>query len=304
MGSWRQIAPLPGPREAAAAVFHGGKAYLFGGDATSDGIEAYQNNTWIYDPAGNTWTTGAVLPTNGLCYAFSTADDGIHVVFIRSGNHYAYDPTTNTWATRTAAPGPGRLQAFHFVDSSGRFYLAGGSQLGGQTSTEVYRYDPVTDGWATRAAMPSALADFPTTAPGVLGTDNKVYLGRGSLVSTLLVYDPATDTWTTSPVMPDNRAFYPTVSRLPAGTIITLPHRTLPTSGGNTLTRRIDGYTPGVGWAMGVTPDYPGVVHAAAVATEPGGVIYLLGGTYQNADGYAFAVTDCWAYKQNDPPLV
>lgn len=303
MGAWKQIAALPNPRAGAAAAFHAGKVYVFGGSSNSSGAPAYQSTVYIYDPAGNSWSSGAPLPGSGLCYAFATTGDGIHVVFPTDGSHYAYDPTTNTWATRTAVPGPGRLSGYQFTDSAGRFYLAGGEQLGGAPIGTAFRYDPTTDAWSARANLPAGLPYYPSVAPGVLGSDGKVYLGQGTNAKSLTVYDPASDAWTTTPSLPGaaTSIYSVTVGRLPGGTVVTLPHQRL---NGATwgLLRRIDGYTPGGGWTMGVTPDYPGNAFDAAVAIEPGGVIYTIGGIFWNAATVPTVVADVWAYKQNDPP--
>ncbi len=302
MGSWRQLAALPAARYQAAACWHDGKVYLAGGQLAFDG--AFQNTLYIYDPTGNTWTTGAVLPATGLAYAFS-ATDGLHLVFPGTGAHYLYDPETNTWATATTAPVVARITAHHFVDDAGRFYLAGGQSSTSGSVTSVHRYDPATGLWTARADMPSAIAaEAATVSPGVLGADNKVYLATGTNTDTLAVYDPVGDTWTTTPVMPDTETpVRVNVSRLPSGVVITLPHVNFGgPSSATELMARIDGYYTATGtWSMGVTPDYPGSAVEASVATEPGGQVFLLGGLV----GDTITVTaQAWAYKQNEPPTV
>lgn len=307
MGVWKQIAALPAARNEAATAWHAGKVYVAGG-ILDTGFSGYswQNSLFILDPVGNTWTTGAPLPTTGRCYAFSTASDGLHVVFIETGAHYAYDPGVNTWATRTSAPGPGRVRAYHFLDSAGRFYLAAGQALGSPpNSYKVDRYDPVANSWT---ALPDAPSDtpYPGEGAGTLGSDSKVYLAYDSSTKDLIVYDPATGVWSRTPAMPDTKAIWAQVSRLPSGIVLALPHLQDPPPGGVApLMRRVDGYNPATGaWTMGVTPDFPGSNYRAAVATEPGGIVYLLGGRSNNTAGEAFATAQAWAYKQNEPPTV
>lgn len=308
MGSWRQLAALPQTRQDAAACFHDGKVYLLGGQQFFSGSSSsYRDTLYIYDPAGNTWTTGAALPATGLSYAFS-ATDGIHLVLPGTGAHYVYDPATNTWALDTTAPVVARLSAHHFVDAAGRFYLAGGRATSGGSLAVVHRYDPATGLWSALANMPAGLApETPTRSPGVLGPDGKVYLGTAGFTDPLLVYDPATDTWSTTPVMPDaaQNAINVGVSRLPSGLIVTLPHLNFGGSGATSqLMRRIDGYDTGSStWSMGVIPDFPGTSSEAAVATETGGLVYLLGGLVDGASGTT-TTAQAWAYKQNEPPLV
>lgn len=293
MGSWRQLAPLPAARYQAAACWHDGKVYVFGGQAVGG---AYQNTTFIYDPAGNTWGSGAPLPGSGRCYAFSTADDGVHVVFPSDGYHLAYDPTTDTWDTRTTAPGAPRRGALYFTDASGRFYLAGGSD-----TSRVDRYTPTTDSWAARAALTGPSASFAAVAAGVLGSDGKIYIGPAAQY--LRIYNPTTDTWanTTDAPLPYVQGNLP-IAQLPSGQIITLPRvQQIGLTGGG-MNPRIDGYDVATGaWSMGVIPNYPGgSIYEAAVATQPGGVVYLLGGVVEGGTPTATV----WSYKQNDPPLV
>lgn len=305
MGVWKQIAALPNPRANAAACFHDDKTYVFGGVASAGGFFIiYQSTTYIYDPDTNTWSTGAAMPATGFCVAFSTAADGIHLIFPSTGAHYAYDPDANTWATRQAVPTTGRASAHHFTDSDGLIYLAGGRTSGGGTVATVNRYDPDTNSWTSRADMPAPVAArHPLSSPGVLGGDDNVYLGYGGAAGGLIVYDPHTDIWSTTSNMPDapNGLASP-VSRLPSGVVLALPHSSwsVPEDGSAGLLHRVDGYDPDTSsWTMGVIPDHPGSNYSTAVATEPGGAVYLLGGV---ATTYAVVTAECWSYTQNEAP--
>lgn len=307
MGTWKQIAALPNPRYGAASCFHDDKVYVFGGLAVySAFFNVYTNTTYIYDPVGNTWSTGPVLPTTGLVYAFSTEADGIHIVYPGTGAHYAIDPAdvSPAWATRTSAPAVARQTAFYFTDADGLFYLAGGGASGSGTVDDVHRYDPDTDTWSTRADMPAPIAGrSPDNVAGALGSDNKVYLGQGGAPAGLTVYDPATDAWSTTSATPDAGALSASVSRLPSGIVLALPHASwsAPSGGSAGLLRRIDGYDPGTAtWSMGAIPDYPASSYQVSVATEPGGVIYLLGGLVNTTP--ATTTSAAWSYKQNEAP--
>lgn len=310
MGNWRQLAAVPETRWDAATCFHDGKVYLLGGQRFySASGSSYQNTFYIYDPVGNTWTTGPSLPATGPAYAFSTAADGIHLIFPVTGAHYAINPadTVPAWATRTPAPAPTVFQAAHFTDAAGRFYLAGGSLASGTgTSLKVNRYDPATDTWTARADLPASIDTGPTTSAGVLGSDGKVYLGGSA--SGLAVYDTAADTWSTTPAPPG--AGYTTtagqVSRLPSGIVLSVGRRYFTGRAGESALplNRVDGYDPATGtWTMGVTPDFPGSTYNMSIATEPGGQIYLLGGIVDTSSGAASSA-QAWAYKQNEPPTV
>lgn len=307
MGVWRQIAALPNRRYNAAACFHDDKVYLFGGRLTSGGGGiSYESTHYVYDPAGNTWATGPALPTTGLCYAFSTASDGIHLIYPATGAHYAINPadTTPAWATRTSAPATDRVDAHHFTDAAGLIYLAGGRRSGSGMAVEVHRYDVGTNVWTTRADMPTPIASrIPTASPGVLGSDDKVYVGHSSVSAAgLIVYNPTADTWATTAELPEGSgAADIRVSRLPSGIVLVLPHQHLAFS--TTLIRRIDGYDPATGlWTMGVLPDFPGSSYEVTVATEPGGLVFLIGGNTLDASGVQVPTTASWAYQQNEAP--
>lgn len=310
MATWQQIAALPNPRYGAGVCFHDDKAYVLGGlSVFTGGFVVYETTTYIYDPAGNTWSTGPALPTSGLVYAFSTATDGIHIVYPVTGVHYAMDPddVSPAWATRTSAPAVARRDAFHFTDADGLFYLAGGRSTGSGTVADVDRYDPDTDSWTSRADMPAPVSTRrPTTSAGILGSDDNVYLGQASAPTGLTIYTPGTDTWATTADIPDTSALNVDVSRLPSGTVLTLPHSSWAVAGGGGsagLLRRIDGYDPDAGtWTMGVIPDYPASNYQTGIATEPGGIVYLLGGLVDNSAGIPSVTSTSYSYKENEAP--
>ncbi|GEP38898.1 hypothetical protein NPS01_25610 [Nocardioides psychrotolerans] len=304
MGAWQQIAPLPVAVATGAGLFHDGKVYVFGG-ANNSGLTS---STFIYTPETNTWASGAPVPAALFGYAFSV---GTKIHFLgfstTSGavkHHYRYDPATNTWENR-ATPPTFRGQPLGFQDAAGRIYLAMGREgLGGSSgyspSYIVERYTPGSNTWET--LTPAPYSDEQYSITGVMGDDGKLYCGHQTFASRLYVYDPATGVWSLTPEtasLPDwgSGAYNQPVSRLASGTILALPG-----NHGGERRKRVDGYTPGASaWALGVIPDYPGaVLDYPAVATDPSGFVYLIGGEDNYGGGSSSA--QAYVYLENRTP--
>jgi N-acetylneuraminic acid mutarotase len=186
-----------------------GKIYAIGGyaAATAPGLRTVEE----YDPATDTWTTKADMPTgrhwlsasavNGKIYAIggSPVDyTGLSVV-------EEYDPATDNWKRKADMPTARLDVGTSVVD--GMIYTIGGTRVGGgQPLRTVEVYDPLTDIWTTKADMHTGRY-LPST--GVV--DGKIYAfgGAGSsantIFSTVEEYNPATDTWTTIGNMPEPR---------------------------------------------------------------------------------------------------
>ena len=67
--------------------------------------------TEIYDPASNSWSTGAAMPTSRDDAAVATVGGKVYAIGGRnSGNPVGtvevYDPATNTWASGSPMPTP------------------------------------------------------------------------------------------------------------------------------------------------------------------------------------------------------
>jgi len=130
------------------------------------------NVTREYNPATNTWTGKAVMPTarrdltaaapgNGKLYAIG-GNDGTNNL----NTNEEYSPTTNTWVTKT-----GMSTARTYPDSAalnGRIYVFSGS---GGTGKENEEYDPATDTWSVKSAIPTA-----RTYPAAVAINNKIYV--------------------------------------------------------------------------------------------------------------------------------
>lgn len=109
---WQTLAPIPTARNHLGVATLGGKLYAIGGAANQDADETALNTVEVYDPATDTWSTAAPLPTpRALVMAAVDVFNGYIIVGGGEINYTtptdqitAYNPTTNTWAQLTPIP--------------------------------------------------------------------------------------------------------------------------------------------------------------------------------------------------------
>jgi hypothetical protein len=201
----------------AAATAADGKLYAIGGyNSGACTPFGYCATVEAYDPATNTWTPRAPMPTARAGLALAAAANGkLYAVGGFNGSTLAtveeYDPTTNAWATRAPMP-TARHSLGEAAGPNGKLYAIGGYSsaacLPSAYCTTVEEYDPATNTWTPRAPM--------LTAPAYLGVaaapNGKLYAMGGidaSLfpVATVEEYDPARNTWALRKSMPTARAY-------------------------------------------------------------------------------------------------
>jgi N-acetylneuraminic acid mutarotase len=225
--SWTTQASMPTAREGlAAAPGPDGQIYVFGGATTHTGVPANGALSTVeaYNPATNTWTTRASMPTPRYGLAAATGPDG--QIYVFGGDNTiggdvstvrAYNPATDSWTTRASMPTP-RYGLAAATGPDGQIYVFGGNSTGGGILSTVEAYNPATDSWTTKAGMPTR-REFLAAAPGpdgqiyVFGGDNITIILQGlnppifmfNTLSTVEAYNPATDSWTTKPSMPTAR---------------------------------------------------------------------------------------------------
>jgi uncharacterized repeat protein (TIGR01451 family) len=204
--TWTTMAPLPQPRGYVQAAELNGKLYVVGGvDRVVSGTYQVHNETWVYDPIGNTWSQAANYPqalggvalavVNSRLYAFGGFDshgpNGGDVA-----NTYVYNPDNNTWLSRAdiisgtrSLAGAARL--------NDKIYLVGGtSSTGTMASTAVNVYNPTTNSWSNAAPLNDGMH-----SPGVavLPDANWLYVIGGGIQWYSMVggqiYDPAANAW-------------------------------------------------------------------------------------------------------------
>ncbi|MFC1712382.1 sigma-70 family RNA polymerase sigma factor [Candidatus Poribacteria bacterium] len=231
--TWTTKADMPTTRSLPAIAVVDGRIYVIGG---MFGETIQQNRTLsaveAYEPATDTWTTKADMPTARYYHAACVVDGRIYVSGgatkwgERSGNWAevptveVYDTATDTWTRASDMPRARHGHSASAVD--GKMYIIGGQdgetiklweegKLEGDKLEDlfsiVYVYDPATDMWTTAADPLPTARGGPTAAV----VDGKIYAIGGrqgnAKLSTVEEYDPG---------LPDNIAV-----TSPAGKLLT-----------------------------------------------------------------------------------
>ena len=226
---WTKKKDMPLKVHHQAQVEYQGKIYMFGGYLYPEpGAWQPVDNSWVYDPAADTWKALAPMPgkrgsaiaeqVGGKIYVIggATTNPGSKETAVfanrpaRSvGTNEVYDPATNKWETRQSMP-TARNHAFAGA-VNGKIYVIGG-RIGSPFITVstnvdiVEEYDPAEDQWGPlKARMPT-----PRSGGGWATYQGKIYVAGGELqmreitpaFRALEAYDAASNTWSILPSMP------------------------------------------------------------------------------------------------------
>jgi N-acetylneuraminic acid mutarotase len=146
--SWETKATIPTLTAHSANAEVAGKIYVFSGNPWGNDPQNYQpiNQTQIYDPQSDSWTTGAPIPV-GVASAAAVATssgDTSKIIYVIGGltldqdphgNGYVYHaqnlmqvyyPSNNSWTNGTGMP-TARYALAACVSSAGAIYAMGGS---------------------------------------------------------------------------------------------------------------------------------------------------------------------------------
>ncbi|HVA38455.1 MAG TPA: kelch repeat-containing protein [Candidatus Dormibacteraeota bacterium] len=230
--AWTQKKPMALPAHHVMMTAYQGKIYVFGGFVHPHGTpEIYWkpiNNSWVYDPASDSWKALAPLPTprgagqavavGGKIYVIGGAASGVPndptATLIAGGPERvvgtceAYDVAANTWSTCATKPTP----VNHFLAAAvdGKIYAIDG-RIGAvfvglsSITDRVEEYDPATNRWLDKGRSPLPRGDVCGAAH-----DGKIYVSCGEYASAagkmaywaFESYDPATNSWTELAHMP------------------------------------------------------------------------------------------------------
>jgi N-acetylneuraminic acid mutarotase len=142
--SWEILPNMPTGRNHLAGAAIGGKMYVvggrFGAGFQSDMTDALE----VFDPATNSWTTRASMPTvrgglnaavaNGCLHLFG--GEGSGGVFPQ---HEVYDPTTDTWKALPAMPRPVHGVTGAAVIDDWIHLPGGGTAVGGSSGSTIHQ---------------------------------------------------------------------------------------------------------------------------------------------------------------------
>ncbi|MFC1483776.1 M6 family metalloprotease domain-containing protein [Candidatus Neomarinimicrobiota bacterium] len=199
--TWTTVSsPLSGNVwEGGATLGSDGLIYLMGGEDRAGSVQ-------IYNPVGDSWTTGASMPTarqqlgviagpGGFIYAIGgrSADDNY-----LQGVVEVFDPRTNSWSVATPMPTP-RNQFAVCLGPDDRIYTIGGKDNYGNNEGPFFDvveiYDPYTDTWETGPPLPVPLGEMEATV-----LDGKLYVVGGTngyFTADVFVLDVESAKWLT-----------------------------------------------------------------------------------------------------------
>jgi N-acetylneuraminic acid mutarotase len=199
--TWTRKADMPTARgwiSPSSAVVDG-KIYIIGG---WDGRRTTGSSPIVeeYDPAADTWTRKANMPTGRDSTATVALDGKIYAIGGAVGGYLGrkiveqYDPVTDTWTRK--ADMPVYLWGLCANVVNGKIYTVGGRKT---TSAETFvqEYDPATDTWTSKADMPVATSQMASVV-----LDNKIVviggwrLSMDSPYKIVQIYDTKNDIWT------------------------------------------------------------------------------------------------------------
>jgi N-acetylneuraminic acid mutarotase len=209
--TWTNLKPageVPSARAYHAMVYDSasGKVILFGGMDSA----TFQNDTWTYDPAANTWTNlkpAGEVPS-ARAYHAMVYDSASGKVILFGGfdgtdlnDTWTYDPTANAWTNLhpTGSLPPAReSHAMVYVSTSGKVILFGG--FDGTDLNDTWTYDPTANAWTSlkpTGDLPSARSYHSTV---YASTSGKLILfgggDRSNLIGDFWAYNPTASTWT------------------------------------------------------------------------------------------------------------
>jgi N-acetylneuraminic acid mutarotase len=189
--TWTAKASMPVPKAGFSASVVDDKIYLIGGwtKSVTSGfgpLWVTSNETLVYDPNANSWTTKTPMPTGAVHYSSAVVDDKIYVI---SGTSRAYsdnlinytqiyDPKTDTWSQGALIPAAVQQAAAGAttgVKAPKAIYVVGGftGLYVPKNLTQVYY--PETDTWSFGADMPTPLFSL-----GVAVVEDKLYAIGGN----------------------------------------------------------------------------------------------------------------------------
>ncbi len=197
--TWTKKSDMPVPIDGLSTSVVNGKIYAIGGFVTGGGGgEITVSTVEEYDPATDTWTKKADMPTARGLASTSVVNGKIYVVGGVTTDAWPafstveeYDPVTDTWTKKADMPAPS-TSSTSVVD--GKIYAFGGvDRRGGDPLSTLFQYDPATDTWAAKDDMTVRMSGMGTSV-----VDGRIYVIGGTSagfpytpgLSTVWEYDP------------------------------------------------------------------------------------------------------------------
>ena len=189
--TWENRTSIPTTRSALQANVVDGKIYVIGGQIPSPlGVVNPSSANDVYDPATDSWSKMAPIPTPVMGYASAVLDNKIYIIGggNTSGPDYSpinqvqiFDPKTNQWTNGTPIPigvvytracvttgllAPKRI---YVIGGTTNYYFREGYSARASINLNQV-YDPETDAWTNATFMPT-----PRYSLGVAVVDDEIY---------------------------------------------------------------------------------------------------------------------------------
>lgn len=209
VGTWRILADIPSPRFGGAGAVVNNKLHMFGGvdknpHTPGGALKARAVNFHhIYDPASDSWTTGALMPDKkgwpaiavykGKIYLFG--GDNVAVDKSMTVTAWVYNPATDTYKDIADLPYPRSYCSA--VPIGDYIYIFGARTLrrDGIADRSTFRYDPAKDTY-------QRMADLPEGARFIVHGSYNGYIyaihgetDLGTYADGVLKYDVARNKW-------------------------------------------------------------------------------------------------------------
>ncbi len=170
--TWQSKASMPTPRADLCASVVNGKIYLIGGKTYSSTAPYYRQTgiNEVYDPATNTWSTEASIPTAVQGYASTVIGSKIYIIGgtrqsvlgsdVFTSALQIYDAETGTWSNGKSMNQPtsyGAAVATADFMAPTKIYYFGG-YMGTTFTNKTQVYDLEHNVWTSGADMPTARA--------------------------------------------------------------------------------------------------------------------------------------------------
>lgn len=304
-GNWHRILATGHAhrRSESAFVETGGKFYLLGGRNV--------RKLDIYDPATNTWSSGADQPIEMHHFQAVAYKGEIWVMGAFTGPFpkeepiafiHVYNPATDTWRTAGRLPEGRHRGAAGVVVRNDKFYLLCGNELGHFTGHNRWfdEFDPATGEWKqlpdaphTRDHFQAAIIDGKLYAAGGRNSSHMTGHVMDQTIAEVDVYDFATGKWTSLPA----KANLPT---LRAGTTVITEGDRLIVLGGESMAHvaahsEVEAYDVSEGRWISLPPMLQGRHGMQAIHYQ--GKVYVGGGCSDRGGGPELTSVDCWTME-------
>lgn len=168
--TWTRKADMPTARCTFSTGVVNERIYAFGGaKGRTDPLRSVPLQTVEeYQPATDTWTRKADMPTARNALSVSVVKEKVYAIGGAGGigiplhTVEEYDPMMDTWMIKADMPTPRYGLSTSVV--KGKIYAIGGSKGGFIALSTVEEYNPITDTWTQKADMPTARSGLSTSS--------------------------------------------------------------------------------------------------------------------------------------------